>query len=212
MAPLNKLALFVLLAAGVAASAAAANIYKYVDERGRTVFNSNIPPELVKNGYSIMNERGQVIEVVPRQATAEEVAAREAVEQARLAEAELQRKQQESDNLLLRTYTSPDEIIAQRDVRVMRLDSKLIELTGNLSKVDAEVTRLTQLVDTATAGGKTPEAAVTTKLEAETAKRVSLQNQIIVVEAEKQEEIAVAERSAQRLSELLGAAEQPAAQ
>ncbi len=212
MAPLNKLALFVVLAAGLATSAAAANIYKYLDERGRTVFNSNIPPDLVKNGYTIMNERGQVLEVVPRQLTAEEVAAREAVEQARLAQEEAERKQLEDDNLLVRTYTSVEEIMAQRDVRVMRLDSQLIDLTGNLSKTDAEVTRLTQLADKATAEGKTPEAAVTTKLETETAKRVSLQNQIIVVEAEKQEEIAMAERNAQRLGELLGAAEQPAGQ
>lgn len=212
MAPLNKLALAGLLAAGLAACAHAANIYKYLDESGRTVFNSSIPPELVKNGYTIMNERGQVIEVVPRALTPAEIAARDAAEQQRLAEEEARRKQQEADALLLRTYTSVDEIIAQRDVRVMRLDSRLIELTGNLSKADAEIVRLSALVEAAKAEGKEPAAAVVMQLDVQQAERTSLQNEITVVEAEKQEEMAMAERNARRLGELLGVTEQPAAQ
>lgn len=216
MAPLNRLvhhlALLAMLAVGLVASVSAANIYKYEDERGRTVFNSTIPPDMVKNGYTIMNERGQVIEVVPRQATAVEIAAREAAEQQRLAAEQAQRKQQEADNLLVRTYKSVEEIMAQRDVRVMRLDSQLIELTGNLGKVDAEVTRLTQLADKARAEAKEPQAAVMTTLAEQTAERLSLHNAITVVEAEKQEEIDSAERNAQRLQELLGAAKQPVAE
>ncbi len=208
----GRLALLGVLSLGVASGVQAANIYKYLDERGRTVFNSSIPPEFVKNGYTIMNERGQVIEVVPRAPTPEEIAAREAAEQARLLEEEALRKQQEADSLLLRTYSSVDDIIAQRDVRVMRLDNQLIELTGNLSKADAEVTRLSQLVETAKAEGRTPEAAIVAKLDELTAQLTSLQNEITVVEAEKAEEIAMAERNAQRLSELLGAAEQSAGQ
>ena len=216
MAPLNRLvhhlALLAMLAVGLVASVSAANIYKYEDERGRTVFNSTIPPDMVKNGYTIMNERGQVIEVVPRQATAVEIAAREAAEQQRLAAEQAQRKQQEADNLLVRTYKSVEEIMAQRDVRVMRLDSQLIELTGNLGKVDAEVTRLTQLADKARAEAKEPQAAVMTTLAEQTAERLSLHNAITVVEAEKQEEIDSAARNAQRLQELLGAAKQPVAE
>lgn len=216
MAPLNRLvhhlALLAMLAVGLVASVSAANIYKYEDERGRTVFNSTIPPDMVKNGYTIMNERGQVIEVVPRQATAVEIAAREAAEQQRLAAEQAQRKQQEADNLLVRTYKSVEEIMAQRDVRVMRLDSQLIELTGNLGKVDAEVTRLTQLADKARAEAKEPQAAVMMTLAEQTAERLSLHNAITVVEAEKQEEIESAARNAQRLQELLGAAKQPVAE
>jgi len=216
MAPLNRLvhhlALLAMLGVGLVASVSAANIYKYEDERGRTVFNSTIPPDMVKNGYTIMNERGQVIEVVPRQATAAEIAAREAAEQQRLAAEQAQRKQQEADNLLVRTYKSVEEIMAQRDVRVMRLDSQLIELTGNLGKVDAEVTRLTQLADKARAEAKEPQAAVMTTLAEQTAERLSLHNAITVVEAEKQEEIDSAVRNAQRLQELLGAAKQPVAE
>lgn len=212
MAPLNKLALVALLAAGLVTSAQAANIYKYLDENGRTVFNSSMPPDRVKDGYTIMNERGQVIEVVPRQLTPAEIAARNAAEELRLAEEEATRKQQEADNMLVRAYKSPDEIIAQRDVRVMRLDGRIIELTGNLAKVDAEVTRLTQLVEAARTAGTEPEAAIVAKLDDQTAERLSLQNEITVVEAEKQEEIATAERNAKRLGELLGVAEQPAAQ
>jgi len=212
MAPLNKLALFGMFAAGLAASANAANIYKYFDENGRTVYNSHMPPDLAKNGYSILNERGQVIEVVPRQLTPAEIAVRDAAEQRRLAEAEAARKQELADNLLVRTYKAPAEILAQRDVRVMRLDNRLTELARNLGRVDAEITRLTGLVDTARAEGAEPGEALVTRLTEQQAQSLGLQNEITVVEAEKQEEIATAERNAQRLEELLGTAEQPAAQ
>jgi hypothetical protein len=198
----GAVALCGLLWLGLVSSVQAANIYKYLDERGRTVFNSTIPPEVVKNGYTIMNERGQVIEVVPRAPTAAEIAAREAMEQARLQQEDAARRQQESDGMLLRTYRSVDEIMAQREARVMRLDSRLIELTGNLGKVDAEVTRLTQLVDAASAEGRQREASMMATLEEQSAQRLSLQNEITVVEAEKQEEIAQAERNAQRLQQL----------
>jgi hypothetical protein len=161
----------------------------------------------------VMNDRGQVIEVVPRALTPEEIAARDAAEAARLAQEELDRKQQEADAVLMRTYRSPQEILDQRDVRVMRLDTQLVELTGNLAKADAEVIRLTGLVDAARTEGTEPLPAVVQTLEEQQAQMVSLQNEITVVEAEKQEEIAVAERNAQRLTELLGAAaEQPAAE
>jgi ABC-type proline/glycine betaine transport system substrate-binding protein len=212
MAPLNKLALFGLLAAGLAASASAANIYKYFDENGRTVYNSHMPPDLAKNGYSILNERGQVIEVVPRQLTPAEIAVRDAAEQRRLAEAEAARKQELADNLLVRTYKAPAEILAQRDVRVMRLDNRLTELARNLGRVDAEITRLTGLVDTARAEGAEPGEALVTRLTEQQAQSLGLQNEITVVEAEKQEEIDTAERNAQRLEELLGTAKQPATQ
>jgi len=44
-----------------------------------------VPAEFVKNGYQVLNERGQVIEVVQRTLTAEERAAQsEQLEQQRL--------------------------------------------------------------------------------------------------------------------------------
>lgn len=184
MAQLTKVALLALLVAGAGAAgnAEAANIYKYTDARGRTVFNSSIPPELVKNGYTILNERGQVVEVVPRALTPAEIAARDAAEQQRLAAEEAERRQREADNLLLRTFASVDEIVGLRDVRVQRLDTRLAELNDSLAKA---------VDDT---------------------ERQSLQNEITVVEAEKQEEIDTAARNVARYRELTGAAEQPAGQ
>ncbi len=40
-------------------------IYRYTDNKGQTGFNSSIPAEFVKNGYAILNDKGQVLEEFP---------------------------------------------------------------------------------------------------------------------------------------------------
>jgi hypothetical protein len=95
-----------LLLATLALPAVAANIYKYLDENGGTVFNSYIPAEYVSKGYTILNAQGQVIQVVPRAATPEEItaqAASKAAEEQALADRLVQ---QENDKLLTRLYST----------------------------------------------------------------------------------------------------------
>ena len=48
---------------------AAPNTYRYQDSAGATHIGDSVPPELVNNGYEILNERGRVVDVVlPRSA------------------------------------------------------------------------------------------------------------------------------------------------
>jgi hypothetical protein len=75
---------------------------KYKDDQGREITGSRVPAEFVKNGYQVLNERGQVIEVVQRTLTAEERAAQsEQLEQQRLLE-QAALRQEEEDRMLLR--------------------------------------------------------------------------------------------------------------
>src|SRR5690606_24390056 len=116
-----------------------ANTYRYKDDRGRTVHGSTVPPQYVKNGYEVLNDRGQVIQVVPRAKTPEELAAEEATREQREAEEAIARAQREKDNLLLRLYRSPDEIARKRDERVKLIDGQLTALAAALSKVETEM-------------------------------------------------------------------------
>lgn len=104
-----------LMSALVISQADAANLYKYKDDQGREITGSRVPAEYVKNGYQVLNERGQVIEVVQRTLTTEERAAQsEQLEQKRLVE-QAALRQEEEDRMLLRLYRSPEEVVRRRD-------------------------------------------------------------------------------------------------
>ncbi len=69
-----KLTIALLFSTLIATQSEAANLYKYTDDQGREIVSSRVPAEFVRNGYQILNERGQVIEVVERSLSAEELA------------------------------------------------------------------------------------------------------------------------------------------
>jgi hypothetical protein len=196
-----------LMLAFVAPLAEAANIYRYVDASGRTVFNSMIPPEYVRNGYTVLNEQGQVVEVVPPAPTAQEIAAREAQALARQAEEEALREQMEADNLLLRLYRSPEEISRKRDERLQQLDAQIAGLNVTIQKLDDEILRLEQAVENARANQLEPAATVLDSLSSKTAERERFTTQRDAVLIDKDKVASDAERDIARLRELLDSPE-----
>lgn len=190
---------------------AAANTYRYVDDRGRKVHGSTVPPQYVKNGYEVLNDRGQVIQVVPRAKTAEELAAEEATRAQREAEEAAARVQQEKDNLLLRLYRSPEEIARKRDERVTLIDGQLTALAAALAKVEAEASRLQKQVDDLKAAGNpVPEQTLETlRIQHEERDRFIAQRDRL--QTDKATAITEAEADMKRLVELLGLPEEPAA-
>lgn len=199
-APCAGLLLAVL---GTAPLAEAQNIYRYEDSSGRTVFNATIPPEYVKNGYTVLNPRGQVVEVVPPAPSAEEIAAREAEAEARRAEEEALRRQMEADSLLLRLYRSPAEIERKRDERLAQLDAQIAGLNVTIAKLDDEIAGLNAAIERAEAASLEPSPNVRDSLASKTAERMRFATQREVAEAEKEKVITDAERDIARLTELL---------
>lgn len=191
---------------------AAANTYRYVDDRGRTVHGSTVPPQYVKNGYEVLNDRGQVIQVVPRAKTAEELAAEEATRAQREAEEAVARVREEKDNLLLRLYRSPDEIARKRDERVTLIDGQLTALAAALAKVEAEAERLQKQVDDLKAAGNEAPAQTLETLRIQHDERDRFIAQRERLEKDKATTIAEAEADMARLVELLSAPEEAAAE
>ena len=184
--------------------AMAANIYRYVDNLGRMVWDSKIPPEYVKNGYTILNERGQVVQVVPRALTPEEIAEQSlALESQKQAEEDA-RKQLESDNLLLRLFRSPEDIERKRDEKLDQLEVQRTVLTSALNKTGQEVTRLSAIVDRSEAAGTDTAADVLASLKFQNAEKERLQTLLANLEVEKQQAISDAERDIARLLDLMG--------
>ncbi len=192
-----------LISALAISPANAANLYKYKDDQGREITGSVVPAEYVKNGYQVLNERGQVIQVVQRSLTEEERAAQsEQLEQQRLIEQAVQR-QEEEDRMLLRLYRSPEEVVRRRDSTIEQLDAQLTVLNSLLKDSQGKLAVLEQrAVNNENAGNQIP-ANLLAQIEDATDERDRLATQVVRIESEKESAIITAENNINRLKELL---------
>jgi hypothetical protein len=212
LSTLRGLVMFALLA-GFVQEAAAANTYRYKDDSGRQIYGSTVPPQFVRNGYEILNERGVVIQVVPRALTPAELAAQEAQRAEQEAADAAAQEQQRADNLLLRLYRSPDEIARKRDESVTIIEGQITALVASLAKVEAEVKRLEGLMASQSANGGTPAALTVETLRIQTEERDRLLTLRTRLDTDRSSAMAEADRDMKRLAELMGLpppTEQPA--
>jgi len=110
-------------------SAYSKDLYRYTNERGILVIHDRITPEYATKGYEIINEKGVVTKVVPRQLTAEELAQRDVKEQmAAAAAAERERLRKWDESLLLRYSTIEDiEAARERALRDLRIRVSILK-------------------------------------------------------------------------------------
>ncbi|WXL25636.1 DUF4124 domain-containing protein [Ectopseudomonas mendocina] len=103
-------------------SVVAAELYRYVDNKGVTVLSrQGVPPEVVAKGYDVLNEQGRVIRVVPPAPTAEE-----------LEKLKAEKARARSDEQLLRLYSTPDDVDRARERKFAEIDGLLGIAKGNL--------------------------------------------------------------------------------
>lgn len=117
----------------------AKNLYRYIDDNGQTVLKDSLPPHIAPKGYSILNEKGRVIEVVKPAKTPEELAIQAAAErEQKRIDAENQRLQNEENNLRS-TFTSIDDIVRARDNQLAALDVQLSIIMSNLGRLNEDL-------------------------------------------------------------------------
>lgn len=162
-----------------------------------------MPAEYVKNGYQVLNERGQVIEVVQRTLTTEERAAQsEQLEQKRLVE-QAALRQEEEDRMLLRLYRSPEEVVRRRDSTIEQLEAQMIVLNSLLKDAEEKLAELEQrVVNNENAGNEIP-ANLIAQVEDATNERNRLATQLVRIESEIEAANTTAENNINRLKELL---------
>ena len=198
-----KLTIALLFSTLIATQSEAANLYKYTDDQGREIVSSRVPAEFVRNGYQILNERGQVIEVVERSLSAEELAVQsEEKKSLRLAE-QARLEQEAADTMLLRLYRSPEEVMRRRDSTVSELDGQFTVLSSLLEDVEEKLAELEQkVVNNENAGNEVP-ANLIAQVEDATVERDRLSRQVTRISNEKEEAIVTAQNNIDRLKELL---------
>ena len=193
-----------VVAALLAQSTLAANIYRYVDKNGQTVFNTVIPPEYVKNGYTILNEAGQVIQEVPRALTAQEIEAQKAGKAAEEQAIADRVAQEEADQLLIRLFRSPEEIQRKRDNSLLQLKTQEDLVKLNMGRVDAEIARVQAIIDNNAKAGTKPPADIPKKMESEIKEKQGYEAQLAKLATDRAKLIDDAARDAKRLRELMG--------
>ena len=191
----NKFTILLLISALFISQANAANLYKYKDDQGREITGSRVQAEFVKNGYQVLNERGQVIEVVQRTLTAEERAAQsEQLEQQRLLE-QAALRQEEEDRMLLRLYRTPEEVVRRRDATIEQLEAQMIVLNSLLEDAEEKLAELEQrVVNNKNAGTPIP-ANLAAQVEDASNERNRLATQLVRIESEIEEAITTAEKT-----------------
>jgi len=115
----------VVLLAGIGATAHADKLYKWVDDNGVVHYGDSIPAEDTRRERSVLNEQGVQVDVLPRQKTAQELAAEAEAKRQYQAELDRQEQARERDRILLDTYLSVDEIADLRDRRVLALEAQI---------------------------------------------------------------------------------------
>lgn len=130
------------------ALATAAELYRYVDDRGVVVLNRHgVPPQHIGRGYQVLSEQGRVIREVPPAPTAEEFEQLQADKARALADAQL-----------LRLYASVKDVERAEARRLAELDSVIGLTQGNLSALrDQQESLQRQAADHERAGRTVPD-------------------------------------------------------
>ena len=178
------------------------DLYRYRDDQGNEIIATQIPAEFVKNGYEIINDRGQVIREVSRTLSdVERESQADSLEAVRLAD-EARIQQEEEDTLLLRLYRSPEEVIRRRDSTLEELDA---QLTVNLLKGNAEegIVSIQVIIDNNVEAEREVPQNILSQFESSSEERDRLDRQITRIENERADTISTAQRNIDRLMELL---------
>jgi septal ring factor EnvC (AmiA/AmiB activator) len=126
----------------------AAELYRYVDNKGVTVLSrQGVPPELIGKGYEVLNDQGRVVRVIPPAPTPEEFARMQA-----------DKVRASNDAQLLRLYTNLDDVDRARERKLSELDGVTSVARGNLQSVRTQQANLqSQAADHERAGRQVPK-------------------------------------------------------
>jgi len=147
MTRLSALPLLLLLGA-VPSLAGAAELYRYVNDKGVIVLDRlGVPPQFISKGYEVLNEQGRVVKVVPP--------APSEAERQRLAE---EKEKADSDAQLLRLYSTPEDVERARKRKLEEIDGQTSVAKANQQSLRTQQAAFqAQAADIERAGRQVPE-------------------------------------------------------
>jgi len=113
----------------------ATKFFRFVDDAGKVVVSSTLPPEVSQKGYEIVNEMGVVLETVAPRKTKEQIQEELANKEKLEAEAKRRREQQQLDSILINSYTDITDIERARDGEIIAKDRDIMLLKQNIRRL-----------------------------------------------------------------------------
>ncbi|HEX6929343.1 MAG TPA: DUF4124 domain-containing protein [Gammaproteobacteria bacterium] len=166
----------------------AGKVYKWTDKDGNVHYSNTPPAAASQHERTVLDEHGNVTDVLEAPMTPEEIAAAEK----RQAELERQKRlaaeQAAKDNMLLQTYTAVDEMEMARDGRINALDAQIRVVSGAISSLQSHLADLGDRADTVRAGGNPVPEALQQEIEATRAELLDNQK-FLIARKEEQEQI-----------------------
>lgn len=154
---LNLLVLF-LLTVFTSQWAMAKKMYRWEDENGKVHFTDQVPPEKVKYGSKVLDEKARVLSVREGAKTKEEREAEQRMAILRKAQEKMIAKQQAHDKVLLATFRSVKDIELALESKKQTLAGQRRMLDGNLQRLQEQLGSQEKTAERFTAsGGKVSE-------------------------------------------------------
>lgn len=110
-------------------------LYRYKNANGVTVLGNRVPPEFARNGYTVLSDKGRVLEVVPRQLSEEELLAYRQAQEEEAARLQAIEEQEAEDRQLLRIYSTADDVIRVRDTKLAGVHNAIVSAEEKLKRL-----------------------------------------------------------------------------
>lgn len=174
----NRLIALLLTLSLIPLAAEARQFFRYKDAAGQTVINSSIPPEFVKNGYEIIDDKGVVLREVAPQLSEAEIRNRRAEEQ-RVQEERVR------DAELVKLYRSPADVDRAMRTWLSRLDMEIRLKDNRIDILQSDFNTLQSQAANQERAGQTVDAELLTQMSQIEAEIAEYQTEIEEVEVRK---------------------------
>ena len=150
--------------------AAAAALYKWIDEDGNVRYSDRLPAAQSKKKHHQMNKQGLVVSTTEEARTEEELAAEAEAKRKKEAEdaeaARLREIQYKKDQVLLLTFSSEEELGIARNNRIDVIDSVIRLINKSIASTQEKLDQLqTHAEATFTSQGKEVPGGLAQKIE-----------------------------------------------
>ena len=139
---------------------AAGYSFRYRDDNGAIHIGYSVPPEFVANGYDVLNDRGRVVDTILPKEVLDAKSAKLLEEAETRHQYELQRSK---DEVLLRFYSSPEDVERVRERRLQEFDNFIAIQQANIKSYRARIVKLqSQAANLERSGRKVPKDIMAT--------------------------------------------------
>lgn len=116
---------------------AQAELYRFTDESGRTMYSDKVPQAFSQQGHNVLSNDAITLKEVPRRKSDSEIQAERIAELKRESKRREQDIKRRKDRALLHTFTSVDQINRLRDDRLALINANILVASSKIDRIQA---------------------------------------------------------------------------